>query len=74
MELHLSPEKEALLQQLATRTGKNTTDLVREAVDRLLDYDAWFTREVEKGLTQAARGELLEHDEVVARIEKRLHC
>ncbi len=74
MELHLTPEKEALLQQLAIRTGKNTTDLVQEAVDRLLDYDAWFIREVEKGLTQTARGELLEHDEVVARIEKHLQA
>jgi len=74
MELYLTPEKEALLEQLATSTGKNTTDLVREAVDRLLDYDAWFIREVEKGLAQAARGELLKHDEVVARIEKRLQA
>ena len=72
MEVHLTPEKEALLEQLATRTGKNTVDLVQEAVDRLLDYDAWFIQEVEKGLAQAARGELIEHEDVVARIEKRI--
>jgi predicted transcriptional regulator len=27
---------------------------------------------VEKGLSQAAKGDLIEHDEVVTRIEKRL--
>ncbi len=72
MEVHLSPEKEALLQELAGRTGRNTAQLVEEAVDRLLDYDAWFIQEVDKGLSQAARGELIDHDEVVRRIEKRL--
>ena len=72
MEVHLSPEKEALLHQLAVRTGKDTTALVQEAVDRLLDYDHWFIQEVEKGLEQEARGELIDHEEVVKRIESHL--
>jgi len=72
MEVNLSPEKEALLHQLAARTGRDTAQLVQEAVDRLLDYDSWFIKEVERGLAQAERGELIEHDEVVRRIEKRL--
>ena len=36
------------------------------------DYERWFIQEVEKGLAAAHKGELLEHDEVVARIEKYL--
>lgn len=72
MEVNLSPEKEALLHQLAARTGQDTVQLVQEAVDRLLDYDSRFIKEVERGLAQAERGELIEHDEVVKRIEKRL--
>jgi len=72
MEIRLTPEREARLNQLAARSGKNTAELVQEAVDRLLDYESWFVQEVEKGLAQAARGELIEHEEVVARIEKRL--
>lgn len=72
MEIHLTPEKEALLRQVAARTGQDTAQVIQEAVDRLLDHDAWFIREVEKGQSQAARGDLMEHDEVVARIEKRL--
>jgi predicted transcriptional regulator len=72
MEIHLTPEKEALLRQVAARTGQDTVQVIQEAVDRLLDHDAWFIQEVEKGQSQAAKGELIEHDEVVARMEKRL--
>jgi RHH-type rel operon transcriptional repressor/antitoxin RelB len=74
MELHLSPEKEALLQQIANRTGRPKSDLLEEAVDRFLDYDTWFIREVEKGLAEANRGELIDHEEVIARIEKRIQA
>ncbi len=72
MEIHLTPEKEALLRQVAARTGQDAAQVVQEAVDRLLDHDTWFIREVEKGQMQAAKGDLIEHDEVVARMEKRL--
>lgn len=72
MEIHLTPEKEALLRQVAARTGQDAAQVVQEAVDRLLDHDTWFIREVEKGQLQAAKGDLIEHDEVVARIERRL--
>jgi predicted transcriptional regulator len=72
MEIHLTPEKEALLRQVAARTGQDAAQVIQEAVDRLLDHDSWFIQEVEKGQAQAAKGDLIEHDEVVARIEKRL--
>jgi len=37
-----------------------------------LDYDSRFIQEVEKGQAQADREELIDHEEVVKRIEKRL--
>jgi len=46
--------------------------LAREAIERFVDYDEWFIREVEKGLASAGHGELLSHVEVGARLEKRL--
>ncbi|MGA2590092.1 MAG: hypothetical protein ABSH32_09270 [Bryobacteraceae bacterium] len=70
MEVHFSPEKEARLQQVATRIGKNTAQVVEEAVDRMLEYDERFIAAVEEGRVSARRGDLLEHDEVVARIEQ----
>jgi predicted transcriptional regulator len=37
-----------------------------------VDYDEWFIREVEKGLAQIERGELLTHEQVGERLEKLL--
>jgi predicted transcriptional regulator len=36
-------------------------------------YDEWFIREVEKGVAQIERGEVLTHEAVGARLEKRLN-
>jgi predicted transcriptional regulator len=69
MEVQLSPEKQARLKDFAARTGRDPAQLVVEAVDRMLEYDARFIEAVEEGRGAARRGELLEHDEVVARIE-----
>jgi predicted transcriptional regulator len=38
----------------------------------MVEYDDWFVREVEKGLAQIERGETLTHEEVGARLAKRL--
>jgi predicted transcriptional regulator len=73
VEVHFSPDKEARLLQVATRTGKDASQLIEEAVDRMLEYDARFIDAVEKGRASARRGELLDHDEVVERIEEILH-
>jgi predicted transcriptional regulator len=70
MEVRLSPDKQARLQEIATRVGKNAEQMVEEAVDRMLEYEERFVAAVEEGRSSARRGELLEHDEVVERIEK----
>jgi predicted transcriptional regulator len=70
MEVHFSPDTEALLRDVATRTGKEAAQLVEEAVDRMLEYDASFLKAVEEGRAAARRGDLLEHDEIVERIER----
>jgi len=45
--------------------------LVREAVERLVDYEDWFSREVDQGLAAADRGECVEHAIVRELIDKR---
>ena len=72
MEIKLTPEIEAKLGNLAAQQGRDAESLVQEAVERLVGYDEWFVREVQKGLEQIARGEVLEHEEVGARLEKLL--
>jgi predicted transcriptional regulator len=69
MEIELSPELQAKLDRIASQQGRDSKSLVHEAVERLVGYDEWFLRQVEIGLAQADRGELLEDNEVAARME-----
>jgi len=70
MEVHLDPDVESKLSRIAADRGSDAEMLAREAIERFVDYDEWFVREVEKGLASADRGELLTHEEVGARLEK----
>ena len=70
MEVHFTSEQQNRLHQVATRTGKNPEQLVREGLDRMLDYDEHFLAAVEEGRAAARRGDFVDHDEVVDRIEQ----
>jgi predicted transcriptional regulator len=72
MNIQLDPEIEAKLARLAAQRGHDAEALAREAIERFVDHQEWFVREVEKGLAQATRGEVLTHEEVGARLEKSL--
>jgi predicted transcriptional regulator len=66
---HLNPDVQAKLTRIADASGSNGEILAREAIERFVDYDEWFIREVEKGLAQIERGEVLSHAEVGMRLE-----
>jgi len=70
MEVHLAQHQEAQLKDLAAKTGRGTEELVQQAVARMLEYDVEFLKAVEVGRGSGRRGDLLEHDEVVERIEQ----
>jgi len=70
MEVPLSRDVQSKLARLAAERGRDTEALAREAIERFVDYDEWFANEVEKGLAQIARGEVLTHEEVGTRLEK----
>jgi predicted transcriptional regulator len=72
MEVRFSAEKEARLREVAVRTGREATQVIEEAVDRLLEYQSRFTAAVEKGRASARRGDLLEHDELIKGIDRLL--
>jgi predicted transcriptional regulator len=65
MEVRLNPDLQAKLAQLASQRGRDTEELVVEAVERMVSYNEWFIREVEKGSAAADRGEFIEHSEVI---------
>ncbi len=72
MKVNLSPDLEGKLARAADRRGVPADVLVREAIERAVDYDDWFIREVDKGLAQVDTGQVLTHDAVGARLEQKL--
>lgn len=72
MELHLPIELEGKLAAAASRRGVSVEVLAREALERAVDYDDWFIREVETGLAQIDTGQTLTHDAVAERMAKKL--
>ncbi len=72
MEVNLNPDLQARLSQLAAQQGRDTEALAREAIERLVDYDEWFIREVDKGLAQVKQGKVLTHQEAGMRLERLL--
>jgi predicted transcriptional regulator len=71
MEVPLTSDQQAKLLRMAIEQGRAAETLVQEAVERLLNYDDWFLREVEKGLAAADRGEFVEHDDIRKMIDSR---
>ena len=71
MEVHFDRRLEEKLARAAAEQGRESESLVIEAVERMLSYEDWFLREVEKGISAADRGEFVEHDEVRKLIDRR---
>lgn len=72
MDVPFTPEQEAQLSQIAHLAGMATEHLVKDAALRLVEEDAKFRAAVREGIAQADRGQLLDHDEVVARMDRLL--
>jgi predicted transcriptional regulator len=70
MEIHLPPDTEAQLKQLAARKGKDAAQVVEETVSDMLERQARFIEGVERGIAAAARGDFIEEEEMDARLER----
>lgn len=73
MEVHFAPDTEAQLKQLAASRGKDAEQLVEETVTLMLQRQAQFIEGVNRGIAAADRGELIDHEEVVSRINRLFH-
>jgi predicted transcriptional regulator len=71
MEVDFTPEQIAQLSQIASYRGTGVTQLVKEAALRVADEDRLFLEAVEEGIEEADRGESIDHEEVVARFERK---
>ena len=70
MQVHLTPEQEARLVELAARDGRSPDQLVQQALDRFFEADSDFVAAVMKGLASLDRGEYVSHEEVGKRIDR----
>jgi predicted transcriptional regulator len=69
MELHLTPEQQAQLTQLAQKAGTIPDELATRVIARYLEEEARFLAAVQKGIDAAERGEFIEEEEMDARLE-----
>ena len=70
MEVHFTREQEAQLAQMAAKAGTKPERLAKDVLVRYLDDEARFLAAVERGIAAAERSELIEEEEMDARIER----
>lgn len=70
MEVHFAPDTEAQLKEFAARKGKDAAQVVEETVSNMLARQARFVEGVKRGIASADRGDLIDHEEVVNRINR----
>ena len=73
MEVHFAPDTEVRLKQFAAGKSKDAAQVVDETVARMLEQQAQFIEGVNRGIAAAGRGGLIDHDEVVNRINRLFH-
>jgi predicted transcriptional regulator len=72
MEIQFTPEQEARLSQIANYNGTPAEQLVKQAALRLVEEDEQFHADIDEAIQQADRGQLIDHEEVKARIARAL--
>lgn len=64
--LELTDEQKTRLDDLARLQDSPLETLLMNAVERVLDHDAWFRAEVQKGLDDLRAGRTISHEEALA--------
>jgi predicted transcriptional regulator len=72
MAVQIRPEQEQRLQHLASQSGLTADELLQKQLDAFLKYQEGLAMAVKRGRDDIEAGRVLSHEEVVARIEKRL--
>jgi predicted transcriptional regulator len=72
MEVHLTPEQQHQLAELASQRGRDADALAQEAISRYLAEEAGFVQAVRLGEEALQRGEYLTHEQMGERIGRLL--
>jgi predicted transcriptional regulator len=71
MDLQVPSELAAKLVRLAEQTGRTADQVALDLLRDSVEHNEWFRSELEKGRVSARDEKLLDHQEVVARINTR---
>jgi predicted transcriptional regulator len=55
---------------LAKVLSRSRSWVINGAIDRFLEYEEWFVQEVNDALAEVEKGEIANHEEVIARFRK----
>ena len=66
----VSKEKIERIDAIATSMGRSRNWLLNKALDDILDHQAWFVAEVQKGIAAADKGEFASPEKVTAIFNK----
>ena len=55
---------------LASELSRSRSWVIKQAIERFLEYEEWFVHEVKDGLKEMERGEIATDDEVANRFQK----
>ena len=73
VEVHLTPELQNQLAELAAQRGRDADALAQEAISRYLAEEARFIEAVKLGEAALERGEYLTHEQVGKRLDRLFH-
>jgi predicted transcriptional regulator len=59
------------IDRLASAMSRSRAWVVKQAMRRYLDDEEWFVREVQKGLKEADAGDVVDHEVVVRKWERK---
>jgi predicted transcriptional regulator len=68
MDLQVPSELGAKLVRLAEQTGRTADQVALDLLKDFVEHDEWFRSEMEKGRLSVREETLIDHQEVVARI------
>lgn len=71
MEVHFAPELQAKLDRVAAENRRDADEYVQQLVESYLDHDAWFRQKVSASLDKLEAGEVISHEDVGARLQKK---
>ncbi len=71
MDITLSPEHEAQLDDLVARSNHSKGEVITDALIAYLDHERWFADAVAQGQRSAREGRLISHDDVGRMLRKR---